>query len=222
MASPPKPIDSKVSTQGPQGILLGALGPLAHRLQTILDPLGQLAPVTIASSYSQLRNLAARFPAEVIVLDSELLDEVPFVESVHQFAALAPVILLAPIVKQSLFAALAAAGNLDFVAREGDFAPLVAALVERRIRWSRSPLSALDSSAVWAEDVGEVFRHEINNPLTGILGNAELLLSHRDALSTDDAQRVQVVVDLSVRLRETIRRLSNAWESHTQQSVKPI
>src|SRR5258708_7737653 len=28
-----------------------------------------------------------------------------------------------------------------------------------------------------AEDFGEVLRHELNNPLTGILGNAELLLS---------------------------------------------
>jgi len=26
------------------------------------------------------------------------------------------------------------------------------------------------------EDFGEVLRHELNNPLTGILGNAELLL----------------------------------------------
>jgi hypothetical protein len=27
-----------------------------------------------------------------------------------------------------------------------------------------------------------------------------------------DTQRLQIVVDLAVRLRETIRRLSNAWE----------
>jgi signal transduction histidine kinase len=67
----------------------------------------------------------------------------------------------------------------------------------------------------WAEfpaDLGEIFRHEINNPLTGILGNAELLLAHRDNLSDMETQRLQTVVDLAVRLRETIRRLSNAWE----------
>jgi hypothetical protein len=28
-----------------------------------------------------------------------------------------------------------------------------------------------------------------------------------------DTQRLQTVVDLAVRLRETIRRLSNAWEN---------
>ena len=68
----------------------------------------------------------------------------------------------------------------------------------------------------WAElpgDIGAIFRHEINNPLTGILGNAELLLAHRDRLTAVDTQRLQTVVDLAVRLRETIRRLSNAWEN---------
>jgi signal transduction histidine kinase len=39
------------------------------------------------------------------------------------------------------------------------------------------------------EEFGQLLRHERNNPLSGILGNAELLLSE-------------------VRLRETVRRLS--------------
>jgi CheY-like chemotaxis protein len=51
------------------------------------------------------------------------------------------------------------------------------------------------------------------NPLTGILGNAELVLSHRSRLPPADAQRLQTVVDLAVRLRETTRRLSNALEA---------
>ena len=31
-------------------------------------------------------------------------------------------------------------------------------------------------------DFGEILRHEVNNPLTGILGNTELLLARRDRL----------------------------------------
>ena len=62
-------------------------------------------------------------------------------------------------------------------------------------------------------DGAEILRHEINNPLTGILGDAELMLSHRDRLPAADTQRQQTVVDLAVRLRETTRRLSNAWET---------
>jgi hypothetical protein len=56
--------------------------------------------------------------------------------------------------------------------------------------------------------------------LAGILGNAELVLSHRDRLPAADTQRLQTVVDLAVRLRETTRRLSNAWETQPP-SLKP-
>lgn len=49
---------------------------------------------------------------------------------------------------------------------------------------------------------------------TGILGNAELLLTRKDRLSAIETQRLQTVVDLAVRLRETIRRVSNSWENH--------
>lgn len=68
-----------------------------------------------------------------------------------------------------------------------------------------------------AEDFGEVLRHELNNPLTGILGNAELLLS--EIRRNDDCrlpagglQRLETITTLAVRLRETIRRLSQEWE----------
>ena len=54
--------------------------------------------------------------------------------------------------------------------------------------------------------------HEINNPLTGILGNAELVLAHREHLSQLAIQRLETVVDLAVRLRENIRRLSDDIE----------
>jgi signal transduction histidine kinase len=68
-----------------------------------------------------------------------------------------------------------------------------------------------------AEDFGEVLRHELNNPLTGILGNAELLLSEirrKDdgRLPAGGLQRLETIAALAVRLRETIRRLSQEWE----------
>jgi CheY-like chemotaxis protein len=60
--------------------------------------------------------------------------------------------------------------------------------------------------------------HELNNPLTGILGNAELLLA--EIRRNDDGkipyggqQRVETIAALAVRLRETVRRLSQEWES---------
>ena len=67
------------------------------------------------------------------------------------------------------------------------------------------------------EDFGEVLRHELNNPLTGILGNAELLLSEirrndDGRLPAGGLQRLETIAALAVRLRETIRRLSQEWE----------
>ncbi len=91
----------------------------------------------------------------------------------------APVILLAAAERQAEILRMVAEGEVEFVARRGEFIPLVACLVERRLRWAQR--SASSAGSPWAEmpdDVAEIFRHEINNPLTGILGNAELLLSH--------------------------------------------
>ena len=65
-----------------------------------------------------------------------------------------------------------------------------------------------------AGDFGEILRHEVNNPLTGILGNTELLLARRDRLPASAIERLETIAELAVRLRETVRRLSNAWEEH--------
>src|SRR5882672_10403582 len=69
-----------------------------------------------------------------------------------------------------------------------------------------------------AEDFGQVLRHELNNPLTGILGNAELLLAevHRKndgTLPHGGEHRLETIAALAVRLRETVRRLSQEWEA---------
>jgi hypothetical protein len=54
------------------------------------------------------------------------------------------------------------------------------------------------------------------NPLTGILGNAELLLEARRGtldLPLQTLQRPETIAELAVRLRETVRHLSDRWEA---------
>lgn len=212
--SPMNVVARRAMAPGKSPVLLAIAEPFAARLAREMGALAVAAPVAIASTYIHLRELASRFPPQVILLSHEILDGVPFLESLHQFAELAPIVLVAPAAVQPKIARLAAAGSLDFVAREGDFLPLASALLERRVSWARQSDPALSQIAMgWEGDIGEMFRHEINNPLTGILGNAELLLAHRDHLSAADTNRIQTVVDLAVRLRETIRRLSNAFEA---------
>jgi len=73
-------------------------------------------------------------------------------------------------------------------------------------------------------DFGEVLRHELNNPLTGILGNAELLLvemrrSHAE-LPPRAQTRLETIAALAVRMRETVRRLSEEWEVQVVQTER--
>ena len=69
---------------------------------------------------------------------------------------------------------------------------------------------------------GEILRHEMNNPLTGILGNAELLLAevrrkNDGRLPNGGQQRLETIAALAVRLRETVRRLSQECEARPAQ-----
>ena len=58
------------------------------------------------------------------------------------------------------------------------------------------------------EDVAELvarIRHEINNPLTGVLGQAQLLL--REELSDRARKRAQTIEDLAIRIRDIVAQL---------------
>ena len=48
-------------------------------------------------------------------------------------------------------------------------------------------------------------RHEINNPLTGVIGQAQLLL--REPLSEKARQRIETIEQLAGRIRDTVAQL---------------
>jgi signal transduction histidine kinase len=133
---------------------------------------------------------------------------------VGELAASAPVILIVEAGSVSSLNGLAARiadGRIEVVYRHGAFMPLVMALVARHscTHPVEGPVADLRGP-----NFGEALRHELNNPLTGILGNAELLLAQRDKLPPGATDRLKTIADLAVHLRETVRRLSNAWEEH--------
>ena len=187
---------------------------LAGKLRRESERYAGIESIFAAADFSELRRQLALSSPRAILLDEEILNGAPLLESLRQLTETAPVILVASVGHEREIAGMVAEGDVDFVARAGEFAAMAASLVARRLRWAAQSQSAL--GAPWAglpADTAEIFRHEINNPLTGILGNAELVLSHRDRLPPADTQRLETVVDLAVRLRETTRRLSNAWEA---------
>jgi signal transduction histidine kinase len=174
-----------------------------------------------AGRMSQVRDVLRRLAPTAILLDQSALEAEAPRDSVEAAVAalteFAPVVVVASPQHQGVLAFLITSGAVDFVARAGEFLPVAVGLLERRVRLAEQAAmaAALPSLAPadLNEDFGETLRHEVNNPLTGILGNAELLLARREYLPAVAVQRLQTIADLAVRLRETVRRLSNAWET---------
>jgi signal transduction histidine kinase len=141
---------------------------------------------------------------------------------VSALAVHAPVVVIGGPDQESELASLVAAGAADFVERAGGCLPVALQMVERRLRQARKVADAQqfaeEKNALHGEAFGEVLRHEMNNPLTGILGNAELLLAevrrkNDGRLPHGGQQRLETIAALAVRLRETVRRLSQECET---------
>ena len=196
-------------------VLLGiADGDLANRFLAAVQRTANPGTIFITSTLAQLRDQMKCSAPRVILMANDLAEDLPLAEILRQIVDVAPVILVAPPKRQTEVAALVGEGDVEFVAEVGDFLPLAVSLLERRSRWAER--SEFPMGQLWGEltlDVAEIFRHEINNPLTGILGNAELVLAHGDHMSFTDVQRLRTIVHLAVRLRETIRRLSSALQT---------
>lgn len=153
--------------------------------------------------------------------------------AVSSLVTYAPVVVIGQASHQGDLAPLVAAGLADFVVRCAGCLPVALGLVEQRLRQAPKPLrtelptALLETST--ADAFGEVLRHELNNPLTGILGNAELLLAevrrkNDGQLPNGGQKRLETIAALAVRLRETVRRLSEDWESRNrmpQSSAQP-
>jgi signal transduction histidine kinase len=174
-----------------------------------------LRPIA-GSATAQLR----AHPAVILFDESGLqssAQESSFESIVALMADKAPVVVVASPNRQLELTRLLTSGAVDFVARIGIFVPVAVGLVERRIRLAASGIGTSgrgkDRGKEMTGDFGEILRHEVNNPLTGILGNAEMLLARRDRLPASAVERVETIAELAVRLRETVRRLSSICEA---------
>ena len=70
------------------------------------------------------------------------------------------------------------------------------------------------SSQAKLDEVAELItrvRHEINNPLTGVLGQAQLLL--REDLSEKARKRVETIEQLAIRIRDIVAQLRQVQKS---------
>ncbi len=191
---------------------------LAREYLRELEGSGEPFEFRLAVSPAEARRNCRLVEPSVILLDESAAPTAGPRSTLERAAALlteaGPVVVVAAADRQSDLAFLISSGAVDFVTRRGSFVSIAADSVERRIRLAEYAEASLGPSAVEPSgDFGEILRHEVNNPLTGILGNAELLLARRDSLPLTAIERVETIAELAVRLRETVRRLSHAWES---------
>jgi signal transduction histidine kinase len=173
--------------------------------------------VIFAANLAAARHLIARNPPAVIFLDGAILSGASPLRAVRELVRHAPVVAAMSPEDARELAPVVASGSADCVPAETEFLELAAALVKRRLNSARRLMERVEAAAGdESGDFGSILRHELNNPLTGILGNAEMLLSRRQRLPEEAVPRLETIADLAVRLRETVRRLSGAWEARHQ------
>jgi signal transduction histidine kinase len=198
---------------------------LARKCFEELAAFGGKYPTQIVGTVEEARKRIGRSAPAAVFLDESAIDIADRMETLESAVALlseaAPVVVAAAPEKQSGMMFLITSGAVDFVARTSNFLPLVAGMLDRRVRMAeRAAGMILFPHDELSGDFGEILRHEVNNPLTGILGNTELLLARRDRLPPAAVERLETIAGLAVRLRETVRRLSNAWDEH-HEPVRP-
>ena len=141
---------------------------------------------------------------------------------VNALAAYAPIVVVGQANWEPGLQDLIASGQADYVPRGEGCITIAAGLLERRLAQVRRAVAGVSPiTGDWEKDFAEVLRHELNNPLTGILGNAELLLAEisrrKDGqLPSGGLQRVETIAVLAVRMRETVRQLSQEWEARSE------
>jgi signal transduction histidine kinase len=211
--------EEKMSLMGRTIFIVSADSAVTQGCINELAASGGRYQVRMASSVEQARREFQHAMPSVVFLDESAVDSAhaldPLESAVASLTEVAPVVVVAAQEKQAALAFLITSGAVDFVARTDRFLPIAAGLVDRRARMAERVAGMIQfPKEEMSGDFGEILRHEVNNPLTGILGNTELLLARRDRLPPAAVERLETIAELAVRLRETVRRLSNAWEEH--------
>ena len=70
--------------------------------------------------------------------------------------------------------------------------------------------------------VGIAMRHEINNPLTTVIGNTELLLDRLEGEDGDLKKRLEVILNNALRISEIVKRMQEIKNDKTVEYLKGV
>ncbi|RMF93072.1 MAG: PAS domain S-box protein [Candidatus Schekmanbacteria bacterium] len=71
-------------------------------------------------------------------------------------------------------------------------------------------------------EIGITLKHEINNPLGGILGYSELILKHKENLTEKDRKRVEEIHKMAMRIRDVISNIEQLKSTQTVDYVDGV
>lgn len=80
----------------------------------------------------------------------------------------------------------------------------------------RSIIEECEARLAEMADLVARVRHEINNPLTGVIGQAQLLL--REELTPSARRRVETIEQLASRIRNTVAQLRDVQRPREKQA----
>lgn len=222
----------------PTVLLISPDAALYSAVRSVLQRREPPCHVAAVANFAAARRTVADFSPDVILLEESSLPALPedagprpspLEDVVAALAGFAPVVVLGGRRAPAGLSALIAAGAADFIEDAQAHLPAAAACVEKRLQTQRRFTSELaetgrdgTTDSFYPDTFGEVLRHELNNPLTGILGNAELVLAEARRktsapISESNLKRLETIAALAVRMRETVRRLSQACEARADQ-----
>ena len=201
----------------PSLLIISADAALTRQLLRAVSRNGDGTTAPVASNLRQARTHLRKAKPAVIFMDQTGLGDRPLGPAVREFTRAARVVCLMCRDRQAEaleFGDLILQERAVVVWREGRFLPRLVAMLHGNLsEESKAMPTASPRPPAAPEGFGEILRHEVNNPLTGILGNAELLLARRDSLPPAAVQRLETIAELAIRLREAIRRLSKEAET---------
>jgi len=99
--------------------------------------------------------------------------------------------------------------------REDVFLEALAASLSLAVMAGREPSAEEIKAQIKKERLGTIMEtaatvsHEINNPLTAVLGNVQLMLLKREGLSEDAIKKLKVIEESALRIKDVTQKLMN-------------
>ncbi|MEO7455464.1 MAG: response regulator [Gemmatimonadaceae bacterium] len=174
--------------------------------------------VTIVENGEQAWEAFQRDPAPLVILDINMpgLDGLEVCRRIrrHERGGAVFVLIVTARDGRDDLANVLEAGADDYVTKPSSPENLRARLeiAKRRIAQDEARRTAESELARsrWLAGIGETtiaLEHEINNPLSALLGHAELLMMDR-ALSDDQQEQLRIIQEQAARIAQVVRRLA--------------